>query len=158
MTGYRTWAAAMTALACVAGACESRAGGIGSAMYYGPYTGGHPYSYAEAYGYALPFTSVGFSGPWTYPYDWGSYPYRGLAFPARGTHGWPKVVPDGDGPDCAGPVGPPLPATISIEVLPDAELWFDGNKTQQTGATRNFQSPPLDGGKTYHYVVRALDR
>src|SRR5437899_2964731 len=102
MTRHRTWVAVGTALGFLAAAGISRAGGIGSAMYYGPYTGGHGSSYNTAYSYGLPFTSAGFSGPWTYPYDWTSYPYRGLAFPAKGTHGWPQVVPDPDEVGCAG--------------------------------------------------------
>jgi uncharacterized protein (TIGR03000 family) len=152
MRGQRAYAAA--GLLCLAVAGVGRAGGIGNAMYYGPYTGGEPYSYAEAYGYMLPFTSAGFSGPWTYPHDWTGYPYRHWAFPACGTKGYPKYVPYADDL-CAYPPGPPAPAAVVVQVPADAELWFDGARTAQTGPNRTFESPPLPGGKIYHYVVRA---
>ncbi len=154
MNGQKTWAAAIAVLAYLASAGVSQAGGIGNAMYYGPYTGGHPWSYAEAYGYVLPFTAAGFSGPWTYPNDWTGFPYRNQAFPAKGTKGWPKIVPYDDAV-CAGPPGPPAPAAVVVQVPVEAELWFDGVKTAQSGPSRTFESPPLDGGKIYHYVVRA---
>jgi uncharacterized protein (TIGR03000 family) len=145
-----------TALVCLA-AGEARAGGIGNAMIYGPYTGGHGYPYSEAYGYfGVPSISAGgFTGPWTYPYDWSSSPYRGLAFPARGTKGWPQVVPIPAEAELAGPPGPPAPAVVCVQVPSNAELWFDGARTEQVGPSRNFQSPPLAGGRTFHYVVRA---
>jgi len=46
-------------------------------------------------------------------------------------------------------------AAIQVTVLPDAEVWFNGVKTNQTGAVRQFQSPPLEPGSTYTYQVRA---
>jgi uncharacterized protein (TIGR03000 family) len=143
------------ALVFLAAACQGRAGGIGSAMYYGPYTGGHGYSYNVAYGYNLPFTANGFTN-WWYPYDWSSYPYRGLAFPAQGTKGWPKVVPVPTQAELdAGIPVPAGPVRVHVVVPPDAVVWFDGAQTEQTGPSRDFQSPPLAGGQTYHYVVRA---
>ena len=36
----------------------------------------------------------------------------------------------------------------------DAEVWFDGEKTKQTGALRQFVSPPLAPGRSYSYAVR----
>jgi len=44
---------------------------------------------------------------------------------------------------------------ISVRVPPDAELWFDGVKTQQTGRSRDFISPPLEPGQDYVYHLRA---
>jgi uncharacterized protein (TIGR03000 family) len=151
MTRRGAWAVLVGLLA-VGGA---RAGlfdqGIGSAMYYGPYTGGHGYSYATAYHYMLPFTANGFSSPWVYPYDWSSYPYRGYAFPPR-TRFFSTVPPSLEVPV---PPGDPQPALVNVEVPPNAEVWIDGAPTTQAGPTRAFQSPPLAAGKTYHYVVRA---
>ena len=37
----------------------------------------------------------------------------------------------------------------------DAEIWFSGDKTTQTGSTRRFETPPLEPGSNYSYVVRA---
>jgi uncharacterized protein (TIGR03000 family) len=59
----------------------------------------------------------------------------------------------------------PLPATLpasaersaSIDiVVPDgAEVWFNGQKTAQTSATRHFETPALPPGKLQTYEVRA---
>jgi uncharacterized protein (TIGR03000 family) len=46
-------------------------------------------------------------------------------------------------------------AHITLNVPPDAEVWFDGVKTQQAGPTREFVSPPLTPGQAYTYRVRA---
>lgn len=58
------------------------------------------------------------------------------------------------------PAPRPLPgnAAASVEVrVPDgaADVFFDGRATQQTGARRLFESPPLARGKSYSYEVRA---
>lgn len=157
MSRQRTGLAIGLGLACLA-LCGARArADIGSAMIYGPYTGGHGYSYAEAYHYMLPFTSNGFSSPWMYPYDWSSYPYRGYHFPEPRPifpclHGRRRQMDD-EPPPVAAPVAP-APAVVNVQVPASAELWFDGNKTAQTGSERRFVSPPLPAGKTFHYSVR----
>jgi uncharacterized protein (TIGR03000 family) len=46
-------------------------------------------------------------------------------------------------------------ARIRLHVPADAEVWFDGVKTRQTGAERSFHSPPLAPGVTYAYEVEA---
>jgi uncharacterized protein (TIGR03000 family) len=38
---------------------------------------------------------------------------------------------------------------------PDAELWFEDDKTRQAGASRDFVSPPLQVGRVFTYKVRA---
>jgi len=45
-------------------------------------------------------------------------------------------------------------AMIEVTVPADAELWFDGTKTQQTGTKRYFTTPPLPPGQTFTYEVR----
>ena len=45
-----------------------------------------------------------------------------------------------------------------VEVMvpsPDAQVLFDGHQTRQTGTDRQFVSPPLTPGQTYHYTVEA---
>ncbi len=37
----------------------------------------------------------------------------------------------------------------------NAEIWFDNQKTSQTGSLRDFVSPPLDTGKKFTYNLRA---
>lgn len=51
-----------------------------------------------------------------------------------------------------------IPATIRVRVpATDAQLWFNGVKTKQTGLTRHFVTPPLAKG-TYQYRVRVTWR
>ncbi len=47
--------------------------------------------------------------------------------------------------------------TASVQVLApaNAEIWFDGHATHQTGADRSFTTPALDQGQDYVYKVRA---
>jgi uncharacterized protein (TIGR03000 family) len=45
-------------------------------------------------------------------------------------------------------------AHIWLRVPKDAEIWFQGVKTRQTGEWRYFYSPPLTAGKKYSYAVR----
>jgi uncharacterized protein (TIGR03000 family) len=42
-------------------------------------------------------------------------------------------------------------------ILPDpaAQVWIDGQKTQQGGMDRLFESPPLTPGKTFNYTIKA---
>jgi uncharacterized protein (TIGR03000 family) len=46
-------------------------------------------------------------------------------------------------------------ASVEVSVPANAEIWFDGDRTNQVGAMRTFRSPPLLPGKTYQYEVRA---
>jgi uncharacterized protein (TIGR03000 family) len=47
------------------------------------------------------------------------------------------------------------PALVHVTVPAGAEVWFESDKTAQTGPHRSFQSPPLAPGKSYSYTVRA---
>jgi uncharacterized protein (TIGR03000 family) len=143
--------------------------GIGPAMWYGPYTGGHMYSYNTAYGYGLSFTAADSwrrdplaypYGPYAYPY--GPYPPRRFFFVTPP----PGALPPAAGAVVVHPAGQPLglhpvpeaatrPAVICVAVPPEAEVWFEGNKTVQAGRERTFQSPPLAAGSSYVYTVRA---
>jgi len=46
-------------------------------------------------------------------------------------------------------------ATVNVMVPADAEVWFDGNATQQRGPFREFTTPPLDPNRTFTYQIRA---
>jgi uncharacterized protein (TIGR03000 family) len=50
---------------------------------------------------------------------------------------------------------PEASAVIQVRVPADAELWFNGAKTEQTGTLRTFESPPLEVGTRYAYDVKA---
>jgi uncharacterized protein (TIGR03000 family) len=45
-------------------------------------------------------------------------------------------------------------AHILLRVPDNAEVWFDGQKTEQTGQMRAFLSPPIDPGQSYLYQLR----
>ena len=47
------------------------------------------------------------------------------------------------------------PASIDVRVPSEAEIWFEGARTNQTGSERAFVSPPLDPGGRYTYEFRA---
>jgi uncharacterized protein (TIGR03000 family) len=47
------------------------------------------------------------------------------------------------------------PATLVVQVAADARLEIEGDKTQQTGEVRRFQSPPLAVDRDYTYTFRA---
>jgi uncharacterized protein (TIGR03000 family) len=59
------------------------------------------------------------------------------------------------------PISPPLAAVtdktakVEVRVPDDAEIWFEGQKTSQTGTDRTYSSPSLDAGQDYLYEVRA---
>jgi uncharacterized protein (TIGR03000 family) len=48
-----------------------------------------------------------------------------------------------------------VPVQIDLQVPADARVWFDGEKTSQTGTQRQFVTPPLIQGREYTYEVRA---
>jgi uncharacterized protein (TIGR03000 family) len=137
--------------------------GIGSAMYYGPYTGGHIYSPNVAYGYGL---SPRFADSWRYDplaYPHAPYPYRPPYPLLQYFHPAPADATPGviiEEPQPAALALQPVPANgraavVQVSVPPQAEVWFERQQTQQTGGDRIFYSPPLDAGKTYVYTVRA---
>jgi uncharacterized protein (TIGR03000 family) len=41
-----------------------------------------------------------------------------------------------------------------MRVPADAEIWFSGEKTSQSGSFRQFVSPPLAAGREYTYEIR----
>src|SRR5262245_11779316 len=165
-------------LACALGAAAQAEagpfnGGIGPSMYYGPYTGGHGYSYNVAYSYGFAFSSA---DTWrrdplaypagVYPYPLGPYPPRRWLFPTdsptyHGPHAAVVAAPVEVSPTASLPLQP-VPgmlatsaATIRVRVPADAEVWFGLEKTTQTGPERTFQSPPVPPGRSYVYSVRA---
>jgi uncharacterized protein (TIGR03000 family) len=46
-------------------------------------------------------------------------------------------------------------AHVEVQVPANAEIWFEGQKTNQTGTVRHFTSPPLEPGQQYTYEIRA---
>jgi uncharacterized protein (TIGR03000 family) len=105
--------------------------------------------------------------PW-YPdgYGYGNYPGGYASF-----YGVPATYPEGpyagEVPRADSPTqdnqrrGQPLPSVnenavlIAVRVPANAEIWFDGSKTSQTGQVRLFTTPPLEPGHEYSYEVHA---
>src|SRR5262249_17691924 len=47
-------------------------------------------------------------------------------------------------------------ARITVVVPADAEVYFDGTETTQTGTERVLRTPVLNKGSTYSYAIRAV--
>lgn len=135
-------------------------GGYG--FYPGGFTGGY---YPGGYG-AFTTTGYGFSPAGTAYSGWSSNPYyngqaaaMGLMSPRYGYNPQPAMSYVAySTPSRTVPVSftvPDQPASIEVLVPADAELWFDGHKTSQTGTTRYFTTPSLEKGHGYHYDLRA---
>lgn len=127
-----------------------QAWGYNPSWYYGIR---HPPGYSGYYpGY---YSYSGYTGP-SQPRDYPTY-YRGLG-------GLDPVFPP---PDAVrrSPLPPPAAArgatprdnrvTVEVRVPPDAEVWLQDTRMQQTGAVRQFVSPPLTPGYLYTYDIRA---
>jgi uncharacterized protein (TIGR03000 family) len=53
------------------------------------------------------------------------------------------------------PEAAPAPARVTVIVSPDADVFFDGTPTSETGAQRVFSTPPLNPGENYSYEIEA---
>jgi uncharacterized protein (TIGR03000 family) len=49
----------------------------------------------------------------------------------------------------------PRPARVRVLIRPDAQLFFDAHRTQQSGAERLFETPPLPPGQPFTYLLKA---
>jgi uncharacterized protein (TIGR03000 family) len=148
-------------------------GGLGAYPYGGagayPYAyggGGYPYGYGSAYGVPGGIYSGGIR-----PYDarpYGSYPgvAQGVYSGYPQQQGMPLAYSSGTPPprmrtSFSGATFVPRPNTDNkaqmTVLLPsaDAEVWFQGVKTTQTGTQRLFESPSLKPDTEYTYTIRA---
>jgi uncharacterized protein (TIGR03000 family) len=135
---------------------QTKLNGLGKPynLQWGPYEGGHGWSYAESYGYGFPFSPLAI--PWT-----AVYPYSAPYFSPSMQGPWNKPglyyrYGSGRYGPFATPPGQynPAPAVLAVTVPPEAEVWVDGNPTRQAGEQRLFASPPLNPGQNYLYVLR----
>ena len=108
--------------------------GLGYGGYYGP-----NYGWNSTYSYLNPYYDV------TYGYGYNpAVDYSQTAYPPIADY---TSVPSPAATDSA---------RILVTVPANAELWFDGVLTAQTGPVREFQTPPLDPASPYTtYQVRA---
>lgn len=85
------------------------------------------------------------------------YSYSSFGTPSYGTsiYNLPRYNSAATTPAPAQHRLPENAALVTVNVPADAEIWFSGNKTNKTGAVREFETPPLEPGANYSYVVRA---
>jgi uncharacterized protein (TIGR03000 family) len=118
-------------------------GGYGGYGYY-PYSG---YGYAPYGGYAYTVP-----GPYNHvPYNMYSGPYQGNTIVQPRSYN-SYYQPNGNYVDSS--TGDRAQITVRVP-RPDAQVWFEGQQTQQTGMQRTFSSPPLERGYQYSYNIRA---
>jgi uncharacterized protein (TIGR03000 family) len=130
---------------------------------------GRPGAYSSGMGGPMNFLSIapssGFTSPSYSGYsrfdNYGFGPYSGLYGYPTSTYYW--GYPYDERPRYS--LGHYLPAsvvrqpdnraTIRLQApTADAEVWFDCEKTSQTGTIRDYYSPPLTPGKSYVYRIR----
>jgi uncharacterized protein (TIGR03000 family) len=107
---------------------------------YGLYPGNYASGFVPSYGYGRSYYTPGYVGVGTtvLPGNTTSMYYQpGTQFGAGSSAADPNA------------------AVIDVRVAPDAQVWFDGDSTNQRGSDRVFTSPALDPGKAYHYDVKA---
>jgi uncharacterized protein (TIGR03000 family) len=107
--------------------------GIGSAMIYGPYTGGHGYPYNTAYGYGLSFSAADSWRRDPFAYPGGVYPYRPYEWPI-----YYRVFPKPPAPyvSVPGPDGLPVLAPTAV---PE---WHEGQVFVAPGGAAALQPVP----------------
>jgi uncharacterized protein (TIGR03000 family) len=122
-------------------------GGYGG-LYIGLYPGYGGGYYGGGYGYSYPSVSSYYAPDYAPPLNYYS-----------GPSGYPQAqnYPNYPPPENVPPPSPPPQngALVEVSVPPNAEVWFDGNATRQTGEHRIYSSPSLDPDKVFHYEIRA---
>jgi uncharacterized protein (TIGR03000 family) len=152
-------------------------GGHVGGYHGGYYHGGYPHYGHGYYGHYAHYGrgDYGWPGFWVGAYAWpyvGSYGYYDY-YPSYSYHSAPDYyAPDYNPSTVSGYYSPPdvtvvnptspapaAPAAdaarVMVHVPPDAQVWFDGSPTTQTGEWREYASPPLSADKTFHYDIRA---
>jgi uncharacterized protein (TIGR03000 family) len=142
-------------------------GGWGNG-YSGSGWGGYGYNgygwgnrgYLGNYGWNYP--SYGYSSGWYTP-NYYNYDFGATVMPSYDTYGGPytysQPTTQYQGSEYYGNTTNTTQdrnaAEVNVRVPPNAQIWFEGQKTNQQGSYRNFISPPLDPGKDYTYDIRA---
>ena len=152
--------------------------GYGNPYYgYGPgYGWGYNPGYSGGWGYpGGSYNYPGYSRGWAYN-NWQTYPqYSGAWWNTPG-YNWSTGGYYGEGmqgdyysstPGTTQPSGTMAQGTmgqggsmdgqvlINVRVPPNAEVWFDEQKTSQTGPMRTFITPPLNPDHDFVYHIRA---
>lgn len=116
----------------------------GQSSGYGAYTGGYyPGFYSSLHAESA------------YPSPYVTTPTPAYVPPWVASTGGRTMLPEMRALEAVDPAQADGGALVALHVPSDAEVWFDGEKTAQTGAEREFKSPALPVGRLYHYDVRA---
>jgi uncharacterized protein (TIGR03000 family) len=123
--------------------------------YYGPWEGSYGRGYPGYYGYG--WNTPGYR--WS-DYNWGTpYYYSGNnpSYYSQGMEGNYYTETPGAGQSYGTSAGADIEnqVMIGVRVPANAEVWFEDQKTSQTGNVRNFVSPPLQSDQKYTYHIRA---
>ena len=128
-------------------------------FYHGGYHhygyGYYPY-YGYGYGYYPNYDNYLWSGVATdpgYAYDYADVGPTYLDDTTAATP--PAAAYQSFYPSAAGAGQPANVAQLTVNVPPDAKVWFEGKPTTSTGAVRQFASPPLTPGTPYTYDIKA---
>ena len=132
-------------------------GGYGHNYYGGGYNHGYygsgigVYLGSPVYGYGSPYYGSSYFYDPSYNYVQPSYSY---VQPSTVTPAYYYSPQDRDrsvmpAADVA------FAANFEIRVPEGAEIWFEGEKTSQTGSVRVFASPAVQSGRSFTYDVRA---
>jgi uncharacterized protein (TIGR03000 family) len=143
------------------GASRGGGGGYhGGPAYHGGYYPYHHYGYSFGVGIYLGYPYAAPWGYWAAPYPAFAQDYHAASPIAPAPD---ALTPEAPLPDYgAGGLRPgdkapqsDMIAHVAILVPAEAEVWFGTGKTAQSGARREFVSPPLTPGQVYTYRVRA---
>ncbi len=122
----------------------------------------HRNNFGFFFGY--PFFGSWFGGGYPWPYYYSGFPawyyWNDYAY-----NPGPAYVYASDGSVAPTDQAPPPPSDmpklddnavlIGVRVPESATIWFDGDKTTQTGTFREFVSPPLEPGQKFTYEIKA---
>jgi uncharacterized protein (TIGR03000 family) len=139
---------------------------FGSGYYNGTY---NPWTYSYGQNFYPGSYGTGWNNPgysWSgYNTNWGTPSYYSFSTPSYYTEGMQGNYPNefagagfGFGNESYGALsggGTDNRVIITTQVPPNAEIWFDDQKTAQTGPFRSFISPPLNEDRNFVYHIRA---
>jgi uncharacterized protein (TIGR03000 family) len=141
-------------------------GGFGLGYGLGYLSGSYGWpGYYGGYGYGYP--GYAYSGYYSYPaYSYGTFDYGtpAYSYPSTGYYTeQPAMVQQPNVTDYSSayngfnsqPAQDANTAQIDVRVPANAQVWFDGATTRQTGSFREFISPPLQPNQEYTYTIRA---
>jgi uncharacterized protein (TIGR03000 family) len=128
--------------------------------YYGYGLGGFGLGYGLGLGLGTGLGAYGLGGYGLGGFGLGGYgvyaPYYGTSVyvAAPAVTGSPNLYANGSAAPSPAQAPPPDNAAhLQLAVPENAEVFVDGEKTNQTGSVREFVSPPLDRGSSYNYRI-----